>query len=128
MPKNMNVGILTVLIKNYSGDLTSTDNIRPITLSDTIAIIFENYILEEISNIATEPNQFGFKKNASTSHAIFVFREGQRVLAEKRTQGYAIFFDFSKAFDRVSRVKMLHGLLDKMDNHLWLALYQYYEI
>jgi hypothetical protein len=128
MPQSMNIGLLTCLIKDYSGDHMSVDNLRPITLSDTIAIILENYILKATQAIKTDDNQFGFKKNSSCSHAIFIFKEAQRIFRVERKEGYAVFFDFSKAFDRVNRNKMMQLLIGKIDEQLWMVLYNYYKI
>jgi hypothetical protein len=124
----MNIGLLICLIKDHSGDHSSVDNMRPITLSDTLAIILENYILKATQIIRTDDNQFGFKKSSSCSHAIFIFKEAQRVLKWEKKEGYAVFFDFSKAFDRVNRSKMMSLLIGKMDEQLWLTMYNYYGI
>jgi hypothetical protein len=128
MPQTMNIGLLICLIKDHSGDHSSVDNMRPITLSDTLAIILENYILKATQIIRTDDNQFGFKKSSSCSHAIFIFKEAQRVLKWEKKEGYAVFFDFSKAFDRVNRSKMMSLLIGKMDEQLWLSMYNYYGI
>ena len=70
----------------------------------------------------------GFKTKASTSHAIFTFREGQRHIKGTLGMGYGIFFDFSKAFDKINRTKMMHGLQGKLNELLWRTIYLYYEI
>jgi len=47
---------------------------------------------------------------------------------ENYKTGYAIFFDFSKAFDKVNRRKMMQKLIGKIDEAHWRSLYLYYEI
>ena len=49
VPTNFNVGKIVPIIKDVRGDLSSLDNVRPITLSDTLATIFELYFLEKLN-------------------------------------------------------------------------------
>ena len=127
MPDSFNVGLLKVILKDVFGDVMSVENIRPITISDVLAIIYENYFKEVFRGVSTDENQMGFKKQASTSHAIYVFREGQMFIKESYDQGYAIFFDFSKAFEKVNRSKMLSKLIGVIDELHWRSLYLYYD-
>ena len=128
MPECFNVGLLTPIIKDEFGDTSCLNNIRPITISDTIANVFELYIKKRLQQVEVDTNQMGFRKKASTSHAIFTFREGQRHLKETVGKGYGIFFDFSKAFDKINRTKMMHKLYGKIDEFIWRTIYIYYEI
>ena len=48
-------------------------------------------------------------------------------VASKRTNAYAVFLDFSKAFDKVNRVKLLYKLLHYLDPWIWLAVKNYYD-
>ena len=57
-------------------DLRSADNYRPIALSPIISKIFEYCILNKYEHLFISDNlQFGFKKNLSCSHAIFVLTQ-----------------------------------------------------
>ena len=112
MPTNMNVGVIVTILKDRAGPNDNIDNTRPITLSDTISGIFEFYLLSVMSKIPTSKGQFGFKKNSSTQNAIFLVRETTRILKEKKRFAYIAFCDFSKAFDRVNRSKLLWKLKD----------------
>ena len=62
MPDSFNVGLLKVILKDVFGDVTSVENIRPITISDVLAIIYENYFKEVFRGVSTDENQMGFKK------------------------------------------------------------------
>jgi hypothetical protein len=127
MPPAMNVGILNPIIKDQSGDLTQSNNTRPITISDTIANIFEQYCMAHIGNgIATHDLQFGFKKNASTCHGIYLLKEILRQVKKDKNKIYMLFLDFSKAFDRVNRALLLSKMIPVMSPHMWLALFNYY--
>jgi hypothetical protein len=128
MPENLNMGRLMAILKDPSGSPDSTDNIRPITVSDTISVIFEKYYLKIFESIDLDENQFGFRKNASCSHAIFTLKTAQQALVEEKKMGYAVFYDFSKAFDRINRTKMMFNLIGKLNQFLWRALLNYYEV
>jgi hypothetical protein len=68
VPQELNIGLTKLLIKDANKSNTDLDNTRPITLSDTIAIIFEQYVRSLLeSTYQTSNSQFGFKKSASTS-------------------------------------------------------------
>ena len=129
MPKNMNEGLIIPIAKDQKGDPTSIKNVRGITLSDVMSTIFESYILTLLNRKLTlDDRQYGFRKASSTSHAYWVFEEARRQLASTNKKGYVIFLDFSKAFDKVCRNKMLVSLKDFLDPLEWYALVQYYEI
>ena len=49
------------------------------------------------------------------------------LMSLKKT-GYCIFFDFSKAFDKINRTIMLHKLLGKINPFIWRALHAYYSV
>ena len=73
-------------------------------------------------------NQFGFKKRASCGHAIFTIKTVSKYLLDNKEVGYAVFYDFSKAFDRINRTKMLAKLIGVLNPFLWRALLNYYDV
>ena len=128
-PKSWNVGIIMTLIKDVMGPTDQTDNSRPITISDVIAIIWEMYILniyEKTSNLQIQ--QFGFRKYSSTTHAIYVLRESIRIRQLEKKPTYVLFLDFSKAFDKVNRKKLMVKMFPYYHPKVWLALVNYYSI
>ena len=71
----LNTGLLTVIIKDSKGP-TDSINIRPITLSNVIDIIFETYMNVHLNlAIKTHDLQFGFSEFTSCAHAVFLFKE-----------------------------------------------------
>ena len=76
IPHLFNVGLIMPIVKDSEEDPNNIANIRPITISDTIANIYERVLLKEMDRVW--PNigkQYGFKKHSSCSHAIFTLRE-----------------------------------------------------
>jgi hypothetical protein len=126
-PESLNVGLLFPIIKDDKESPSSTNNIRPITLSDTIAIIYECYILSVIEQQFQEHElQFGFRKNYSVNHAMFTLRETILSYRAKSKPVYACFLDFSKAFDKINRWILLNKMKKFLDDDHWLSIYLYY--
>ena len=44
-------------------------------------------------------------------HAVFPIKEVMKDVAKKKTNAYAIFLDFCKAFDKVNRIKLMYLLI-----------------
>jgi hypothetical protein len=75
LPNTFNKGLLSPLLKDNQGSCTDIKNTRPITLSETIDIMVELWLLEDMNErIQTHPLQFGFCKNASVQLAIFTLK------------------------------------------------------
>ena len=76
MPYLFNVGIIKPIVKDAEADRNEINNLRPITISDTLANIYEKILLFEIDKSHfNSDKQFGFKKNSSCNHAVFTLRE-----------------------------------------------------
>jgi hypothetical protein len=126
-PRCLNIGLLFPILKDDKESNKSTANIRPITLSDALAIIYEKYMLLIIESQYTDHElQFGFRRDYSTNHAIFTLRETILAYRAKNKPVYACFLDFSKAFDKINRAILLRKLSEFMDDDHWLSLFQYY--
>lgn len=127
IPKHFNIGVIHPIIKNANGDLKSSNNIRPITVSDVLCNIFERYVLKHIENSHIEPaQQFGFKANSSCQHALYVFKETIQHYTTRKKPVYVSLIDASKAFDKINREVLFNKLINILDNHTWRALYEYY--
>lgn len=126
--ESLNIGLLCPILKDENGSNTDKENTRPITISETLAGIYERYVLERILLVnKIHDNQCGFKNNSSTNHAIYVMRELMRTSKEKKQNLYLTVYDYSKAFDKVERTRLMLGMVDKMEAFEWLALYNYYK-
>ena len=77
-------------------------NYRGITISPMLTKIFEHVLKNLFSNhLSTSSLQFGFKKNNSTSHALYCLKETVTYYTNHGSQVYCAFLDASKAFDRL---------------------------
>jgi len=127
-PQFFNVGLVKLIIKDENKEHDDINNIRPITLSDPLTIIFEKLIMHEL-NLYHKPfkEQFGFKKNSSCAHAIFTVRE--LALWKKRYGRQMIIcaLDASKAFDKMNRPIMFIQLKKILEPCLVRSLINYYE-
>jgi hypothetical protein len=73
MSEILNFGLIITILK----DIKHADNTRPITVSDSKAIVFEIYI-------QTNPNQYGLKRNCSTPNPIFIMRQIMKEIKRKK--------------------------------------------
>ncbi len=71
--------------------------------------------------------QFGFRQKSSCVHAVFSLNEIIEDVKAKKSNAYAVFLDFSKAFDKVNRVKLLYKLIKNIEPGIWLLIKNYYE-
>jgi hypothetical protein len=122
----INTGLLTPIIKDTKASNKDINNIRPITLSDTIAIILEQIILLILKKYTSlHELQFGFTENNSTQHAIFVLRETILDSLLNKEKLYLCFMDFSKAFDKLNKNLLLAKLNNKINDLMWMMINNY---
>jgi hypothetical protein len=122
----MNTGLLIPIIKDSKASNNDINNVRPITLSDTLAILMEQIILIILKKFtALHELQFGFTENNSTQHAIFVLRETILDSLVKKEKLYLCFMDFSKAFDKLNKTLLMAKLNNKINDLMWLTIYNY---
>jgi len=127
-PMFFNMGIIKLIVKDENKNHDDTNNLRPITISDTITIIYEKIMILLINNcMEPKQEQFGFKSNSSCAHAIFTVRE--LALSAKRKKKHMIIcaLDASKAFDKVNRSRLFSLLKGKLSNELLRSLINYYD-
>ena len=61
----------------------------------------------------TDPLQFGFKKDLSCSHALFVLSQTVDYFVQHGINVFMAAFDAKKAFDRVNHVKLFEKLIER---------------
>jgi hypothetical protein len=123
----INIGLIFPIVKDQKKSTSDLDNTRPITLSEPISSIIEKYLLLKIEErFEEEPTQFGFRQKSSTSHAVFTLKETLNYYKDKYKPIVICFLDFSKAFDKVNRPKLLNKLKSILDPDHWALIFSYY--
>ena len=123
IPAKFNIGKIIPLLKDEKGDLNSMNNIRPLTISDTISNMYEKYMLGQIMKTHVEPKQqYGFRDNSSCNHAIFTMKETVYHYGKRSKPVFACLIDASKAFDKKNRDVLFNKLKKVMKKSLWKSL------
>ena len=114
VPDGFGVGIIIPVTKDRLGDVCATSNYRPITLSCVLSKVFEYCILHKYEHVLySDSLQFGFKKNSSCAHAVFVVSQVVEYFTTHGSNVYIASLDASKAFDRVHHIKLFEKLIDR---------------
>ena len=97
------------------GEPTEPSNYRPISLLPLPGKILEKLVHNQLSsfleeNNALSDNQFGFRKQRSTSHAVSQVLNQIYTNINRSTVTCAIYLDFSKAFNSVQHPTLLEKL------------------
>jgi hypothetical protein len=89
------------------GDRTDCGNYRGISLLSIAGKVFARILLNRLTHHITPEvipeTQCGFRSNRSTIDMIFSLRQMQEKCIEQDRPLYAVFVDFTKAFDTVGR-------------------------
>ena len=90
-------------MKNKCGNISESNNYRPIALATIISKLFESVLLVKCEDyLSTCSNQFGFKKGHSTDLCIYALKEYIKYYKNRNTSVFVTMLDASKAFDRVN--------------------------
>ena len=111
-PARLAVSLLNAIPK--SGNLSLPTNYRGIQMLPALGVLFdrilnkrlEAWLIQLIHDVQT-----GFQKGKATIHQIFTIRLLIEIAKTTNTTLYIGMFDLSKAFDKVSRLKMLKKLI-----------------
>ncbi len=106
-----------------------TPNLRALGILDTVSNMFEKLLLYYIDcKYLNHFKQFGFKKNSSCSHALFVLKTAINFSKIKNKRLYAVDIDANKAFDKVNRLYLWIKLIETGVNEAIVrAIIIYYE-
>ena len=91
------------------------DNYRPVSTLPLFGKILEKLIYNRLYSFFTAKNtiyenQYGFRKNHSTSHAVDLSVKQIIDQIEKKRHVIGIFIDLSKAFDTISHEKLIYKM------------------
>ena len=112
-PDVLKVGKVTPIYKKE--DPESLENYRPISTLPVFGKIFEKIIYTRLYNFlqsqnTLHENQFGFRQNHSTSHALNYSVAHINSCIKRKQHVLGIFIDLSKAFDTIDHNKLLFKL------------------
>ena len=96
-----------------SGDLSSTQNYRGISLTSTVAKLINKMILKRIQgklDPLLRPNQNGFRPGRTTTAHILGLRRLIEGVRSHNRKAIILYVDFKKAFDSIDRGKMFQIL------------------
>ena len=129
LPMRFNLSILKPLVKDKSKSTKEASNLRPLAISDAISNMLERLLLHFIDLVyINHHKQFGFKKQSSCSHALFVLKAAICYAKAKNKRLYAVAIDASKAFDKVNRLYLWVKLIElNIHPAIIRAIIVYYE-
>ena len=109
-PIHLAMSILCVLPKK--GNLRLPKNFRGIQMMRAVACLFDRVIARRLYTwMSIENEQSAFQKGKSTLFQIFILRLIIEICKKKKQTIYIAFVDLEKAFDRVSRYRLLARLV-----------------
>ena len=115
-PNELKTGKISPIYKKDNEDLL--ENYRPVSTLAIFGKIFEKIIFSRLYSFMTSQkilyeNQFGFRKQHSTNHAINYSVTHIKKLTREKNHVLGIFIDLRKAFDTISHEKLLIKALSK---------------
>ena len=126
IPNDFNISLVTPITKKDS-PLSPSDS-RPISVSTSIALIYEALIKDKIDfRSMTSCNQFGYQNNTSCKHAYFVVNETINYYRHGKSAIHVACLDATKAFDKLWRGGLFYKLIPKIEWKLWRSIVAYYK-
>ena len=120
LPDELNITHIVPIKKDKKKSINDINNLRPISISNTLAQIFERLLLYKMNVITkTHENQFGYKNKISCTHALFTFKETVSHYLDNKMNCFAAFLDAIKAFDNLWRQALFLKL--KKNNNITLS-------
>ena len=114
LPPKLIQTTIVPIIKNKCGNISSSNNHRPIALATIISKLLESILLMKCEEyLCTSANQFGFKKAHETELCIYTLREYIELYRKRSTTVFVTFLNASKAFDRLDHWLLFKKLIKR---------------
>lgn len=112
LPEKFMDSMLVPIVKDKKGNITRSDNYRPLAITTMASKLFELLILDRYSTLLkTTDNQFGFKSKHSTDMCVFSLKYIVEYYKSQNSPVYLCFLDLSKAFDKVNHWMLFEKLI-----------------
>ena len=111
LPAAWKSSIITPVHKQ--GSINEVINYRPIAQLPPVAKVFDNIITSKLNNIIIPQiinSQHGFVPNKSVITNLLIFNDFISNSLNNHTQSDVIYFDFSKAFDKIDHFTLINKL------------------
>jgi hypothetical protein len=128
VPDECNISIIKPIVKDNKKRSNNKSNLRPVAVSNVSDSMYEKVVALVVrKQCKTNDKQFGFKKNSSCSHAIFVLKQVIKYARMLNKRVYMCAIDASKAFDKVIRLILWWKLAKKgLSRSVLKSLMAYY--
>ena len=127
LPLDMIKGTINPLVKDAYGDLSNSDNYRPVMISSVFLKLFEYCLLQKIEPFFTfNDRQHGFQPSYSTSTACFILKETVFNYTHSGSSVYSCFVDVKKAFDTVNHKMLLEKLIQSKIPKIFVNLIRFW--
>ena len=113
-PSQWAIGEIVPVFKK--GNINEPSNYRPISLISSLGKLFTYCVNEKMNRFAEKysiisENQFGFRKDKSTTDCLFILHGLIEHFLNKSEKFYCCFVDLSRAFDGLDRDVLWHKLI-----------------
>ena len=113
IPSSWRNSVVKMLYKG-KGDPSDPNSYRGIALENTLFKVLTKILTRRLDRIVDSmipEEQFGFRRGRSTIHAVSCLLEAvQDALRHPKGKLYAVFIDYTKAFDMIDRSILVHKL------------------
>ena len=114
LPESIMDTLIRPLVKDKKGNLSQSDNYRPLAITCIASKAIELLILGRYEVLLkTTDNQFGFKSKHSTDLCVYSLKHVIEYYKSLNSAVFLCYLDASKAFDKVNNWKLFEKLINK---------------